>query len=120
MNILLAESVEDIFGTIKPPNGVTPLPTGINSGDLSPIITFLNNIMKLAISAAGIWALVNFIIAGYQFMTAGGDAKMVEKAWNRIWQTFVGLLIIVCSFLIAAVMGLLLFGDPTAILMPHL
>lgn len=83
-------------------------------------MVFLNSFLKLVFIAAGLWGFINLILAGYQFMTAGGDAKKVGEAWARIWQSLVGLLIIVSSFLIAAIMGILLFKDPSAILQPKL
>lgn len=83
-------------------------------------MVFLNSLLKLVFIAAGLWGFLNLILAGYQFMTAGGDPKKVGEAWARIWQSLLGLLIIVSSFLIAAIMGILLFKDPAAILQPKL
>ncbi len=54
------------------------------------------------------------------FLNEEQDPKAVEKAWTRIWQTLLGLFIIVSSFLIAAVIGVVLFKDPSAILNPKL
>lgn len=96
------------FGTVNPPT----LYGGISEG----LVLFLNNILRLVFVVAGLFAFLNLIIAGFQFLSAGGDPKTIEKAWNRIWQSLVGLLIIVCSFLLAAIFGYLLFGDPGAIL----
>jgi hypothetical protein len=53
-------------------------------------------------------------------MTAGGDPKNFSKAWDRIWQTLMGLMVIVASFLLAAIIGILFFKNPTAILQPTL
>lgn len=82
------------------------------------LVQFLNNILRLAIMAAGIFALFNLVIAGYGFMSAGGDPKGVQNAWNRIWQSLLGLVIILGSFVLAAIFGYLLFGEPMAILQP--
>jgi hypothetical protein len=70
--------------------------------------------------AAVIYAFINFIIAGYQYMTAAGDSKSLSAAWGRIWQSLVGMIFIVGSFAMAALMGQLFFGDPRAILSPKL
>lgn len=111
-------ALDDVLGKISPPAYIK---SGIDaSGNFTGITEFMNNLLKLVFVIAGIWAFVNLIIAGFGFMTAGGDSKAITKAWDRIWQSFLGLLIIVLSFLIAAIMGILLFKDPTAILNPKI
>ncbi len=107
--------------------GPIPLPTPLAKyGGLLPeggqggLIYFFNNVIKFLIVVAGLYAFLNLILAGYGFMSAGGDPKAVEKAWAKIWQSLVGLLIIAGSFLLAAIFGWLLFGDPSAILNPRI
>lgn len=68
----------------------------------------------------GLYAFLNLIIAGYDFLSASGDQKIFAKAWAKIWQSMLGLLIMLASFLLAAIFGQLLFGDPTAILNPKI
>ncbi len=114
-NVVLAAE-ESIIGKITPPPGV--INYGDGSGNPSGLIMLLNNILRLAIIVAGIFALFNFILAGYSFMTAAGDPKKVELAWAKIWQSMVGLLIIAGSFALAALVGWLVFKDPKAILQP--
>lgn len=108
-----------IFGTINPPEAIKKLtPTGKEAGDPSGLIVLFNNILNLLVVVAGIYALLNFILAGYAFMSANGDPKKVEAAWGKIWQSMVGLFIIAASFALAALMGKLLFGNAQAILQP--
>jgi hypothetical protein len=105
----------DIIGTVT-----NPLPRayqGVTSGGL---ILFLTNILRLVFVAAGIFAFINLIIAGYQYMSAGGDAKALGNAWARIWQSLLGLIIVVGSFALAALLGYLLFGDAGFILSPKI
>lgn len=108
----------DIIGRIAPPyKGVYG--TGPGDGEFG-LITFLNNLIKLIIVIAGLYAFFNLIIAGYGFMSAGGDPKKVEQAWAKIWQSLIGLLIIAGSFVLAAIFGYMLFGEPGAILRPKI
>ncbi|PJE67678.1 hypothetical protein COU95_01050 [Candidatus Shapirobacteria bacterium CG10_big_fil_rev_8_21_14_0_10_40_9] len=108
--------VEDIIGKITNPyRGQYSL--GPETGKFG-LITFLNNLLRLVFVFAGLYAFLKLIIAGYQFMSAGGDPKAVEKAWAKIWQSLIGLLIIVASFVLAALFGWLLFGNASAILVP--
>ena len=106
----------DFIGEIKPPEAIQKY----GGGSVQGIIIFANNILKLAITGAGLFALFNFIIAGYTFLSAGGDPKKVESAWARIWQSLIGLLFVAGSFVLAAIFGQLIFGDPTAILNPKI
>ena len=112
MKLLAAASSTNIIGTKISP------PTGGYGGAEGGIVLLLTNVLRLAFAAAGIFAFINFIIAGYQYMTAGGDSKALGAAWARIWQTLVGLLIIVLSFAIASLIGYLMFGDANFILNP--
>ena len=104
-----------IFGTISPPPGADKY-----GSVFFGLVPFLNNILRLIFVVAGLYGLFNLIIAGFGFMTAGGDAKMIEKSWNRIWQSLVGLIIVVCSFVLAAIFGYILFGDASSILNPKI
>jgi hypothetical protein len=98
----------DIFGPIKPPSFISENPSGL--------VTLFNNLLRLLIIGGGIYALINFIIAGYSFMSANNDPKKIDLAWAKIWQSMVGLLIIAVSFVIAALIGKILFGNTKALL----
>ena len=108
-------AADEIIGKVAPPPGVSSYGA---DGNPSGLITLLNNVLRLMIIVAGIFALINFILAGYSFMSAAGDPKKIELAWAKIWQSIVGLLIIVGSFALAALVGWLIFKDPGAILKP--
>lgn len=106
------------IGRVSPPPFIKE---GISStGQLTGIMVFLNTILKLVFIVAGLFAFINIVIAGFDFISAGGDPKRVASAWERIWQSVLGLLIIVSSFLLAAILGLILFKDAGAILNPKL
>jgi len=80
----------------------------------------LNLVFKSMIVIAGVYALFNLIFAGYAFMSAGEDAKKVAGAWAKIWQSMLGLAIAAGAFVLAAIFGQLIFGDPTFILSPKI
>jgi len=112
MKLLAAASINNPLGT-----RITP-PTGGYGGAEGGIVLLLTNILRLAFAAAGIFAFINFIIAGYQYMNAGGDSKALDSAWARIWQSLIGLLIIVMSFAFTSLISYLMFGDAGFILNP--
>lgn len=104
------------FGQIRPPVAIQNLGTA-EGGALGKI---LNLFLNLLIVGAGIYALINFILAGYAFMSAGDDPKKVQGAWGRIYQTVIGLLFTAGGFLLAAIFGKLIFGDYSALLRPSI
>jgi hypothetical protein len=100
------------FGSVDPPQGVNKFA----GGNVQGIPVFINVLLKTMIVFAGIYALFSIIIAGYTFMSAGGDTKKIEAAWARIWQTFLGVAFAAGAFALAAVIGQLVFGDADALL----
>lgn len=109
----------DIIGKITPPEPFVTKYSGA-FGEPGGLIKFFNNIVRLLIVIGGLWAFLNLILAGYGFLGAGEDPKKMEAAWQKIWQSMLGLGIILGSFVLAAIFGFLLFGDPTAILKPKI
>jgi hypothetical protein len=107
----------NVIGTINPPAAITSRFGTAETGGLG---LFMNLIVNLLIAGAGIYAFINFILAGYDFISAGGDSKKVGAAWGKITNTITGLVIIAASFVFAALLGLLLFGNTTALLNPVL
>lgn len=105
-----------IVGTIDPPEPLQRFGTVTTGGPGN----FLQLIFDLMIVGGGIYALINLILAGYSFLSAGSDSKQIEAAWAKIWQSVIGLVFIAGSFLLAAIFGQLIFGSPTAILNPTL
>lgn len=104
------------FGPIDKPQGVTTY--GDFNAPNGGIIFLMNNLLKLAIVIAGLFTLINFIIAGYTFFSAGGDSKKITEATAKIWQSIIGLLIVAGSFLLAAIVGWLIFRNGGAIINP--
>jgi len=112
MKQLLAEN---FWGTVNLPPGIAQY-----GSYKQGLMAFANNILKLVIVVAGLYTFMNFIIAGYAFLGAGGDAKKIEQAWSKIWQSLLGLAFVAGSFVLAAIFGWLIFKDPTAILNPKI
>jgi len=104
------------FGVIFPPSPIAAFKDNPAQG----IGALVQKIIWVLIVGAGIYALFNFILAGYEFMSAGDDAKKVAGAWAKIWQTALGLGIAAGSFVLAAIFGWIIFGDPTFILNPSI
>jgi hypothetical protein len=112
MNNQIAQS----FGTVAAP----PQISGFGTDPGAVIGKLIQYSIWLLILGATIYALFNFLLAGYAFMSAGDDSKKVAGAWAKIWQTALGLAVAAGSFVLAAIFGQLIFGDPAFILNPVL
>lgn len=108
-----AFDVDKIIGTVDPSGGAVSY-GGLFSGE-GPS-GFITAVLRTMIVLAGVFALFNFITAGYAFMSAGDDPKKIEGAWAKIWQTFLGMTFAAGTFVLAALLGRLLFGDYNALL----
>jgi hypothetical protein len=115
---MLAEKVfaqvGDIVGQITNP----ALPSAYQG--IGTIGLFLTNILRFIFVAAGIYAFFNLVMAGFKYMNAGGDPKVLSAAWAKIWQSLIGLTIIVGSFAVAVIIGQIIFGNPGFILDPQI
>jgi hypothetical protein len=103
----------DIIGKIAAPSPVA------NIGDVDTGLgALLDMVIKTIVVGAALYALVNLLLAGYAFMSAGDDPKKVQGAWAKIYQTLLGLAFTAGAFVLAAIFGQLIFQDPTFLLKP--
>lgn len=100
------------FGTVAPPPGVNSLAPG---GNIAGLQVLLNIILRTLIVGAGIYAVINFILAGYLYLGAAGDTKRIGDATNKIWHSIIGLIVAAGAFVLAGIVGQILFGDSGAI-----
>jgi len=101
------------FGTFDPPQNVQKYTEHPRS-----LVFLLNNILRIAIFAAGIFALINFLISGIQYIGSSGNPETLKKASSRMWLSFLGLVIATSSLVIAGIIGLVFFGNAAAIINP--
>ena len=110
---------DEVIGEINPP-GWLGKHGNIEVGEGFGLVGFFSNMLRLAAVAAGLFAIVNLILAGYEFISAGGNSDKVTNAQNKIWNSLIGLLIIAASYTIAALVGLIMFGDVLFIISPKI
>lgn len=109
----------DIFGSIVPPAGVSKYDAeAAGSGGGLGLMIFFSNIVKLMTIVAGLWVFVNFLLAGWSIVTGSGDSGATKKAYDKILYSVIGLVIIVGSYTLIALVSLLLFGKADFILNP--
>lgn len=72
---------------------------GLGNADL---ITTVTSIINVALGLLGIVAVVIILIAGFKWMTAGGNEETVAESKKRILQGVIGLAIIMSAYAIAS------------------
>ena len=93
-------SVIDTLKSQNPAKNINP------DGTLADLLTNKGgsgtsfSIINLLIFAAGIAFFVNTVIAGWNYMFSSGDPKKASVASTRLLNGFVGLIIVLGSFLI--------------------
>ena len=98
---LLSASFLSVVQAAPPPPPPTPLgPTGFLSdcsrtGSLAKCI---NGIYILSLGLGALLALLMIILAGYRYMTAGGNAQQVEGAREAFTSAFIGLIVLFIGF----------------------
>ncbi|OGY19048.1 MAG: hypothetical protein A2900_00880 [Candidatus Chisholmbacteria bacterium RIFCSPLOWO2_01_FULL_50_28] len=78
----------------------------------------LSNIIRIVTIFAGIYAFINIVMAGIGFIGASGNPEAIQRSWQKIYQSLIGLAVVIVSFAIAGLLGLLLYGSADAILRP--
>lgn len=72
----------------------------------------LNNVLSGVIGfltvVAALWFAIQFIIAGFNWINAGGDKNNAAAAWQKITNAVVGLLVVVLAWVIMALLGQML------------
>lgn len=109
-----------LFGAIN--NPLPQISPGRSYGALQSggLISFASNVIKVIIVLGGVWAFLNLILAGFRFLMSSGNPEGIATAWRQIYMSLIGLVLMVSAYLLAVIMGVLLFQDPTAILSPQL
>ncbi len=106
----------DIFGEIEAPPGVTDYDAA--AGGNIGLVIFASRLIRLVTIAGGIFVLVNLLYAGWIYLSSMGNSDAHGKAVNTVVFSLLGLAIIVASYAIAGLVGLIFFGDATYILNP--
>ena len=72
---------------------------------ISDIVGILANIIGLLAPAAAIAVFVMIVIAGFQFLTSGGDPKGVAAARTTLTYAILGAILVVVVFLVLLLIG---------------
>ena len=79
---------------------VSPVYAVNDPGEISDIVGILANIIRLLAPAAAIAVFVMILVAGFQFLTSGGDPKAVAAARTTLTYAILGVILVVVVWLI--------------------
>lgn len=114
----LAQTAEEITGKLIAPPGVEQYIQ--KSSDDIALIFFLSNMIRVFTIVAGVFVVFNVILAAFFFLNSSGDASAYEKARIQVTQSIIGLLIIIMSYTLTGIVGLVFFGDAAIFLNPKI
>lgn len=80
---------------------------------LSNLEDVYSNVVKYAFGIAGIVLFILLIMAGFRFITSGGDPKAVEGAKRTMTSALFGFIIILVAYLILVIIKLITGVDVT-------
>jgi len=86
---------------------------GIAQPSADPIGALENVISKVIgfLSIVGvIYFTIQIILAGYSWISAGGETQKVKQAQDKLWQSLLGLAIMFLATVLVSMMGYLLGG----------
>lgn len=109
-NIISEVYAADIIGQINPPVA--------NYSNINFVTPFISAIIKFIMIIGGLFTFWQIITGGFGLITSGADKAKITEAQNKIIMAILGLVIMVASFVIIAIISQLLFGDFMFILNP--
>ncbi|OGE74005.1 MAG: hypothetical protein A3I07_03765 [Candidatus Doudnabacteria bacterium RIFCSPLOWO2_02_FULL_42_9] len=84
---------------------VNPQCTGTGLPCQTSITDFIMNIINIALTVAGLIAVLFLIIGGFRYITSAGNEETAENAKKIIINAIIGIVIIILSFVIVRVIS---------------
>jgi len=94
------------FGSFQPPvdnKFTTGSETGLNA--LTNLELLISHAFGVLTVFGGLFFIVTFLIAGLNWITAGGDTGKIEKARASMVQATLGLVVLVAAYAIIGIVG---------------
>lgn len=74
------------------------IPTGTGAFESTNLISTISTVIRWALGFIGIIIFVIFLLAGFEYATAGGDSAKAQAATSRMINAVIGLIIIFFAF----------------------
>jgi hypothetical protein len=94
--------------------GMTKGPTAASANSEKvggAVNTVISSLIGFLTILSGLWFLFQFIIAGYQWISSGGDKHNVQAAREKITNAILGLVIVISAWIIVGLLGKLMGLD---------
>jgi len=112
-----------VIGRVIPPEGVSLynalIPSSAGNKRIG-ILLFISNALKFFAVICGLLVFFNILYAGYEYIVGAGKTDVHVKVRERLTWSVVGLILLIAAYMIAALIGLFIFGDPAFLLNPDL
>jgi len=113
-----------VVGGIRPPDGVKDFNLDAamqgSGGNAIGLFVFVSRALRLFTIICGLGIFLTFLWAGYALITQAGNSKAYSDVRERLQYALVGLIIVVSAYTIAAIIGLIFFGNPAYLINPDL
>lgn len=99
--IFLADDINDIFGTVNPPQGM-------NFGAKDPVQGFGQLIVfgtRLFIMISAMFLLIYLLWGAFDWINSGGEKEKISKAQQKITNALIGMVLIFVVFSVYSVLA---------------
>ncbi len=83
------------------------------------VVYILSRVVGFLTIAASLWFLIQILIAGLSWISAGGEKNKLTEARERLTNSFIGLVVVVAAWAVLALTGVFFgveFTNPASIL----
>lgn len=88
----------------SPPKRITLPPIGITDSPFNPNTPggsfgiIISSIFRIVLIGAGLWAFFQLLMAGFSWISSGGDKQALEAARGKLTWALIGILIVAVSW----------------------
>lgn len=83
---------------VRDDRGVAVIPQGTGAFESTNLIQAISTVIRWALGFIGIVVFIIFLLAGFEYATAGGDSAKAQQATSRMINAVIGLIIIFFAF----------------------
>lgn len=91
-------------------------PKGLYTDKFSSLGAIISSFLPYVLGIAGLLLLLFLIMAGFQYLTSGGDPKATQSAQSKMTSAVVGFVLLFVAYWLFQIIGILLgidFFKPT-------
>ena len=86
------------------------IPVLAADGDVSKVETFIENVIQILVTIAGLVAAGFFVWGGIGYITSSGDPEKLDRAKKTIVYSAIGLVIVLGAFVLSTIVTQLATG----------